>query len=533
MKRIMFLAAVLAVALEPATGRAAAPGSPEDVVERAYDALNHGRVDAFVKAMHPDALKQTRTWVLEILEMASKKGEEGQLLEGFQVENVEKLKALDGSQLMAAMLGKALADPDVKKAMASTRIEAIGRFAEGNEKSYVVFRSRMRFGEMPIDRLNVAGLQKSEADWKLMLMDDVETRLMAMKRAAAGEMSFPDPQQTKIEPLGHVMEGRKTAMIVYRATVPLGDGSFSKLSVLAVNAGDPGWDAARKDDKDGVRAVVEKSLGIRKATPEEAAARKAQAEQMLAEARARLDVDPAPSRGPEGRRPGSGRADDRRAEMESRLAEMKARTRKMHEDAMQQARGGLAADANSEPSPAGSAVEDSPAGSTGALPGAGATSPLPEGLTAVPASFLGGDRGRFLEVAPEGGVLVGARVSYASRPGGPKISSIQPIFRVGGKLVDGERHGSLLGKETKVVARDGYAVGALKTRTGIMVDGFELVFMKIDGERLDPSRSYSSAWLGNERTGVPRDVSSNGRIPVGLQGREGDGVHALGLIIGK
>jgi hypothetical protein len=128
-------------------------------------------------------------------------------------------------------------------------------------------------------------------------------------------------------------------------------------------------------------------------------------------------------------------------------------------------------------------------------------------------------------------VLIGARVSYIMRFGGPKISSIQPIYRVGDKQVNGKRWGGLLGEETTEVAKPGYAIGALNTYTGLAVDGFEMVFMKIDGDRLDPEDSYTSSWLGDKKGGSPRDVSSEGKIPVGLQGRAGKEVFGLGLIV--
>jgi hypothetical protein len=160
-------------------------------------------------------------------------------------------------------------------------------------------------------------------------------------------------------------------------------------------------------------------------------------------------------------------------------------------------------------------------------------SSLPEGLVDLPETFRGGNRDRFHDIAPEGGVLVGARVSYIVRFGGNKISSIQPIYRVNDKQVDGERWGELLGEETTAVAKPGYAVGAINTHTGLTVDGFEMVFMKIDGERLDPDDSYTSPWLGDEKGGSPRDVSSDGKIPVGLQGRAGKEVYGLGLIVPK
>lgn len=158
---------------------------------------------------------------------------------------------------------------------------------------------------------------------------------------------------------------------------------------------------------------------------------------------------------------------------------------------------------------------------------------LPDGLIGLPDSFFGGNRGRFLDVAPAGGVLVGVSASYITRFGGPKISSVKPIYRVGERLVDGKRYGKLLGKETKAVAKPGYAVGAIKTHTGLTVDGFEMVFMRVNGDHLEADDAYNSPWLGDVKGGSPRDVSSEGKVPVGLQGRAGQEVNALGLIVGK
>ncbi len=156
---------------------------------------------------------------------------------------------------------------------------------------------------------------------------------------------------------------------------------------------------------------------------------------------------------------------------------------------------------------------------------------LPEGMVGLPETFFGGNRDRFVDVAPAGGVLVGVRVSYIMRLGGPKVSSVQPVYRIGERLVDGKRHGTLLSQESKAIAKPDYAVGAIKTHTGLTVDGFELVFMKVDGDHLDANDSYKSSWLGDVKGGSPRDVSTEGKVPVGLQGRSGKEVKALGLIV--
>jgi hypothetical protein len=115
--------------------------------------------------------------------------------------------------------------------------------------------------------------------------------------------------------------------------------------------------------------------------------------------------------------------------------------------------------------------------------------------------------------------------------GGPKISSVQPIYRSGTKLVEGERYGTVNGPETTAVARTGYAVGALRTHAGLGLDGFEMIFMKIKGERLDPADSYNSPWLGDVNGGNPGEVLNDGSLVVGLQGRASGSVRALGPIV--
>jgi hypothetical protein len=83
------------------------------------------------------------------------------------------------------------------------------------------------------------------------------------------------------------------------------------------------------------------------------------------------------------------------------------------------------------------------------------------------------------------------------------------------------------------VAKDGYAVGAVRTHTGLSVDGFDMVFMRIQGDRLDSSDQYVSPWLGDENGGSPRNASTNGKLVVGVQGRAAKKLDALGLIVVK
>jgi len=97
MKRAIFLAITYAhlVLLCPHAcwGAPPQPGSPEAVVTKAVDAVNHGRIDEFVSAMHPDSLEEFRTAVVETIDAAAKRVGEAKLLESFPgVKTVNGLK---------------------------------------------------------------------------------------------------------------------------------------------------------------------------------------------------------------------------------------------------------------------------------------------------------------------------------------------------------------------------------------------------------------------------------------------------------
>jgi hypothetical protein len=136
----------------------------------------------------------------------------------------------------------------------------------------------------------------------------------------------------------------------------------------------------------------------------------------------------------------------------------------------------------------------------------------------------------FSDVAPKGALLVGVRVSSVNAFGGSKIGSVQPVYRTEDSLSVGVRHGSADGPQLEAVAKPGYAVGAVRTYTALLVDGFELVFMKVVGQRLDATDAYRSPWLGDPRGGGPRDVDGRGCQAVGLVGRCGREVNELGLL---
>ena len=117
--------------------------------------------------------------------------------------------------------------------------------------------------------------------------------------------------------------------------------------------------------------------------------------------------------------------------------------------------------------------------------------------------------------------LVGVVASLREGYGKPCIASIQPIYQRhdNGKRSMGQTLGQRFARPTSIAAKHGYAVGAINMRRGLLVNGFELVFMKKIGSRLDPTDSYKSPWFGDQSGGSSRTSESGGRLIAALQGR--------------
>lgn len=234
MKREIFSVAggALLVLLVSSSAWSASPkaGSPQAVVSKALDAVNHGRIDEFVAAMDPDSLEELRAAVVGSLDEAVQKAGEARVLQSFPgVKTVKDLKALDGRRLFTGILRRQLSDPGTKAAVANTRIDVYGHISQGDDTAHVVYRSRMKLGETDIVRLNVSTLRKSGKTWKMVIPEEFAG---PMKKGGSANLMLLNPAAKRIEPLGHVMAGKEAALIVYRLSVPSGDSTISKLAVM-------------------------------------------------------------------------------------------------------------------------------------------------------------------------------------------------------------------------------------------------------------------------------------------------------------
>lgn len=136
--------------------------------------------------------------------------------------------------------------------------------------------------------------------------------------------------------------------------------------------------------------------------------------------------------------------------------------------------------------------------------------------------------------APEGkGALVGFEVTQRNAFGGELIESVRPIFQIDGEQKSGERYGGNTGAPRQVLAREGYAVGRVEGRAGLMVNGFKITFMRLNDGALDAADSYESPWIGFDQGGSVFSLDSNGKIIRGIYGSaRKDWLSGFGFLVG-
>jgi hypothetical protein len=141
----------------------------------------------------------------------------------------------------------------------------------------------------------------------------------------------------------------------------------------------------------------------------------------------------------------------------------------------------------------------------------------------------------YTDFAGKGGPLVGAIVTYREGWGTTLIETFQPIYEVNGRRVKGERLGEPSDPNAPTysqMARPGYAVGLIRGHSGAVLDGFQFVFMKRVGARLNPGERYESDWLGTNAGPTFFEHDGKGRPIVGITGGTDRGwVQWLGALV--
>jgi hypothetical protein len=150
--------------------------------------------------------------------------------------------------------------------------------------------------------------------------------------------------------------------------------------------------------------------------------------------------------------------------------------------------------------------------------------------------LLGGGfgKGPFQEAAPEGALLVGLEIGLGFYNPAEVIHAVRPVFRAGEKDTRGQQQGTNLNKVTCLLAKPGFAVGAVTVKTGANADGLSVTFMRIKGDRLDPTDAYESEWVGDVRPGGKTILTGEGRPVVGIFGtKNNENVTGIGLLFDR
>ena len=138
-------------------------------------------------------------------------------------------------------------------------------------------------------------------------------------------------------------------------------------------------------------------------------------------------------------------------------------------------------------------------------------------------AFVGGKGGfPFKAASPEGKAVVGVRYGLGAWAGKRALSQLDPVY---------DRNATR-GSGTLLLAREGYVVGGLIVEGAELVEAVQIEFtrQKADGT-LDPADTYTSDWLGAPAGGASSKLSGGTRRVIGIQGRRGAVIDALGLVL--
>jgi hypothetical protein len=146
---------------------------------------------------------------------------------------------------------------------------------------------------------------------------------------------------------------------------------------------------------------------------------------------------------------------------------------------------------------------------------------LPDGM--MQSDEVGTTRGReFLTVHPERKPVIGFRFKSGEWMGNKCFNSIEPLFE--------KPTGAPAQGETVVLAKEGFAVGALNVDAKDRLNAFSITFMKKTDTGLDAKNAYNSPLYGKTQLPQRKILSGKGSFVYGIYGRKNINVDSIGII---
>ena len=155
------------------------------------------------------------------------------------------------------------------------------------------------------------------------------------------------------------------------------------------------------------------------------------------------------------------------------------------------------------------------------LPVATTSNVVPPGGTSK-TQMLGGKGGNPMELcsSPPRDVI-GFRYAFAVWQGRGIVRTLTPLYG----------HEDVNLNDT-ITARDGYVVGGLMVDSDKYFHAFRVMFMKTASGNLSSDEGYLSDWIGEPSSGEPpKQLAGNGSHVVGVCGRKGLNMDAVGLVL--
>lgn len=174
----VLLAALLALA-----PRLAAQDTPEQVVARYFETFRTGDYAANVALMHPEALDEVRETMSGLVALAGS-GDE-QLREMFGVSSAAEFNQLTSAQMFERMLRWQLDQPEMRELLSTAQTTVLGHVPEGDSVAHVVYRMRMRVGDVNVDQVQVAPVKRADGRWRVLLTGSLAGMMNAVPRAEA------------------------------------------------------------------------------------------------------------------------------------------------------------------------------------------------------------------------------------------------------------------------------------------------------------------------------------------------------------
>jgi hypothetical protein len=146
---------------------------------------------------------------------------------------------------------------------------------------------------------------------------------------------------------------------------------------------------------------------------------------------------------------------------------------------------------------------------------------------------MGTGKYTYEEVPQEGALLIGFEGTCGKFGPNPTVTTFRPIFLTAAGRVLGATHGAPGLGHFQVIAKPGYAVGAVTIKAGLGVDGMSVTFMEVREQGLNPAKAYESDWYGGLGGEAKTLLAGSGAPVVGIFGRTADApstFNGLGLV---